>query len=154
MQKYIKLPTSIEKWVIIFPFLEKEDWSQNFKRAFKITKEPYLQSFQYKILNRILNNKDNLFKWKITQSNECNICKEVDGVEHHLFYCADSKLFWNRIKEWMISSLRYGFKLTVCELLFGIPNYNCADTKLLIFLILLGKWYINHCNVKEKPIYI
>ena len=41
MQKYIKLPTSIEKWVIIFPFLEKEDWSQIFKRAFKITKEPY-----------------------------------------------------------------------------------------------------------------
>ena len=62
MHKYIKLPTSIEKWVIIFSFLEKEDWSQIFKRAFQITKEPYLQSFQYKILNRILINKDNLFK--------------------------------------------------------------------------------------------
>ena len=54
----------------------------------------------------------------------------------------------------MISSLGYGFKLTVCEVLFGIPNYNCADTKLLIFLILLGKWYINHCKLKEKPIYL
>ena len=93
MQKYIKLPTSIEKWVIIFPFLEKEDWSQFFQRAFEITKEPYLQSFQYKILNRIFNNKDNLYKWKISQSNECGVCKEVDGVEHHLFYCVDSKLF-------------------------------------------------------------
>ena len=100
MQKHTKLPTSIEKWVIIFPFLEKEDWSQIFKRVFEITKEPYLQRFQYKILNRILNNKDNLFKWKITQSNECNVCKEVDGVEHHLLYCVDSKLFWNRVKEW------------------------------------------------------
>ena len=153
MQKYIKPPTSIEKWVIIFPFLEKEDWSQIFKRAFEITKEPYLQSFQYKILNRILNNRDNLFKWKISQSNICNSCKEVDGVEHHLFYCVDSKLFWKRVKEWMIGNLGFGFELTVCEVLFGIPNSNNADTKLLNFLILMGKWFINNCKVKEKPIY-
>ena len=42
----------------------------------------------------------------------------------------------------------------MCEVLFGIPNSNCADTKLLNFLILLGKWFINHCKVKEKPIYL
>ena len=33
-----------------FPFLEKEEWSPIFKRTFEVTKEPYLQSFQYKIL--------------------------------------------------------------------------------------------------------
>ena len=54
----------------------------------------------------------------------------------------------------MIGSLGYGFKLTVCEVLFGIPNSNCADTKLLNVLILLGKWFINYCKVKEKPIYL
>lgn len=27
------------------------------------------------------------------QTDKCNVCKEVDGVEHHLFDCVDSKLF-------------------------------------------------------------
>ena len=47
----IKSPTSIETWINIFPFLETEEWDTIFVRTFKITKETYLQSFQYKILN-------------------------------------------------------------------------------------------------------
>ena len=61
----IKPPTSIETWINIFPFLETEDWNSIFLRTFEITKETYLQSFQYKILNRILYCKDKLFKCKI-----------------------------------------------------------------------------------------
>ena len=86
MQKNIKYPTSIEKWVTIFPFLDQEDCSKNFKRPLEITKTNYLQSFHYTILNRILNNKHNLYKWKISQTDKCYVCKEVDGFEHHLLY--------------------------------------------------------------------
>lgn len=57
-------------------FLDKEDWSQ----TFEITKEPYLQSLQYKILNRILNNKQNMYKWKLSQTYKCNVCSEVDSL--------------------------------------------------------------------------
>ena len=78
---------------------------------FEITKEPYLQSFQYKILNRILNNKQNLYRLKISQTDQCNVGKEVDGVEHRLY-------------------LGYAFKPTLCEVLFGIPNVNSTDIKL------------------------
>ena len=149
----IKPPTAVDKWINTYPFLEKEDWSPIFKRTFEVTKEPYLQSFQYKILNRILNTNENLFKWKIHNSNECRLCGEIDGVEHHLFYCKDSKLFWKRLKEWMIDNLGYGFELTVCEIIFGIPNTNNPDIKLVNFLTLLGKWYINKCKTTEKQIY-
>ena len=101
----IKPPTALDKWIMdIFPFLEKEDWALIFKITFEVTKEPYLQSFQFQILNRILNTNENLFKWKIHGSNEWRSCGEVDGVEHHLFDCKDSKLFWKRLKEWMISN--------------------------------------------------
>ena len=74
-----------------------------------------------------MNTNENLFKWKICQSNECGSCGEVDGVELHLFYCKDSILFWKRLKEWMINNLGYGFELTVCEMIFGIPNTNNPD---------------------------
>ena len=153
MENYIKQPTSTERWINTFPFLEKEDWSLIFKRTFEITQEPYLQTFQYKIINRILNTREKLYKWKIADTDKCSECGEVDGVEHHLFYCQDSKLFWKRLKEWMLNNIGYGFELTVCEVIFGIPNTNYSDTKLINFLILLGKWYINKCKTTETVIY-
>ena len=92
-----------------------EEWSPILKRTFYITKEPYLQSFQYKILNRILNTNENLYKWKIQNSNECKLCG--DSVEHRIFYCNKSKSFWTKLKNWMIDNLGYGFELTVCEVI-------------------------------------
>ena len=101
-----------------------------------------MQSFQFKILNRILNNAENLDKWKIKESNKCYVCGDIDGVKHHLFYCEESSRFWRRLKDWMIYNLEYGFELTVSEILFGIPmNNNYDDSRLLNFQIILKMVY-------------
>ena len=65
LSSIIKPPTSIETWINIFPYLETEDWDPIFSRTFKTIRETSLQSFQYQILNRILNCNDRLYKWKI-----------------------------------------------------------------------------------------
>ena len=57
----IEPPTSKEKWINIFPFMENIDWSKIFSLSFRTVREPYFHSFQYKVLNRILNCKDKLF---------------------------------------------------------------------------------------------
>ena len=149
--KNIKTPTALDTWINIFPFLETESWV--YKRTFEITKEPYLQSFQFKILNRNLNNNENLYKWKILENNKCHVCEEVDGIEHHLFFGKDSSSFWKRLKAWMLEALEFCFEFTVCEILFGLPTNNYVDTKLLNFLILMGKWYINKKKSNKNPIY-
>ena len=41
----------------------------------------------------------------------------------------------------------------VCEVIFGIPDTNNPDIKLLIFLILMEKWFINKCKSNETPTY-
>ena len=137
----------------MFPFLEIEDWNQIFSRTFQITKETYLQSFQYKILNRILNCNERLHKWKIKSNNKCDDCGEVDSIEHHLYFCITSKTFWKKLKTWLIDNLGFGIELTVCEVLFGLPAYNSPDLKLINFLILIGKWYLNHSKTQNKTIY-
>ena len=48
-----KPPRSIKTWINLYPFLEQYDWKKIYKITFKYMREPYLQSFQYKILNRI-----------------------------------------------------------------------------------------------------
>ena len=92
------LPTAIEHWINIFPFLETHNWSQTYKLTSTFTKESYLQSFQYKVLNRILNCKERLYRWGISDENACKECKVVDTLEHHLFDCKLSKNLWLEIE--------------------------------------------------------
>lgn len=66
----IKPPISKETLVNIFIFLETEDWNSVFSRTCKITREAYLQSFQYKILNMLLDCNDRLYKKKIKNNNK------------------------------------------------------------------------------------
>ena len=51
----------------IKPPTAQETWSEIYLLPYKITKEPYFQSLQYKILNRILNCNERLYKWNIIE---------------------------------------------------------------------------------------
>ena len=44
---------------------------------------------KYSILNHniILNNNENLYRWKISENNKCYVWGEVDGIEQHVFIC-------------------------------------------------------------------
>jgi hypothetical protein len=62
-----------------------------FTLPLEITQDPYLQSFQFKILHQILNCNYHLFVWKVQFSPTCSFCKEVNTIEHHLFLCLKSR---------------------------------------------------------------
>ena len=55
----------------------------------------------------------------------------MDTVEHHLFYCTESKQFWSSLKIWMVANLNFGFDFVVCEVLFRFPTYSVPDTELI-----------------------
>ena len=42
----------------------------------------------------------------------------------------------------------------MCDILFGIPTNHYSDPRLLDFLILIGKCYINQNKTKQTPIII
>ena len=77
VQGKIKKPTAAEIWVDLFPFLEDVNWSSIYKFEYKISNEPYLQSFQYKILNRTVNCRYNLYKWNKISGNKCLHCLKL-----------------------------------------------------------------------------
>ena len=120
VQQKQERPTAEETWISEFPFLEAADWKNIYKTPFNITSEPYLQSFQYKVLNRILNCNENLHKWKIKPDNICIYCDKIDIIEHHLYECKESKYFWERLQIWLQNNLEVSFPFTVCEIIFGI----------------------------------
>ena len=147
-------PTAINTWVNIYPFLETINWNHIFTLSFETTKEPYLQSFQYKILNRILNMREKLSTWNIIDTNKCYSCNKVDTLEHHLFSCPASRKFWLQLENWIYNNLETYFSFTECEIIFGIPlDKNNIEIKIINYLILLGKWYINKCRSSNTNVY-
>ena len=153
IESVIKTPTAVEKWINMYPFLENYDWTLIFQIPFRIIKEPYLQSFQYKIVNRILNCKENLFKWKLNENNTCQLCNEVDTIEHHLVNCSASKVIWDKLKRWLFSNINIKFMFTECEIIFSLPFIKEAETELINFVIIITKWYINNAKSNDKPLY-
>ena len=154
ISKKIEEPTSIETWTERFPFLVNLEWSKIYKLPFQTTCEPYLQSLQYKILNRVINCKDKLYKWNILKNNECIYCGKIDTIEHHIFECEETKLFWNRLQDWMSDTLEVSIRLTICEVLFGIPMPDNPDIEAINYITMVGKWYINANRTNEKALYM
>ena len=86
IDKIFKEPTAVETWIVSYPFLINIPWHKMFKLMHRISPEPYLHSFQYKIVNRILNCGTNLYKWKLKDSPICCYCNNIGTIEHHLFF--------------------------------------------------------------------
>ena len=143
----------LETWVNLYPFLDNYDWKDIYMIPFKYIREPYLQSFQYKIINIILNTNANLHRWNIKTTNKCTYCNEIDTIEHHLYFCKESIIIWEKLENWVFNQFGLNIKLTVCEILFGLPHAVDNYIELLNFLIILGKTYINHSKTTEQPIY-
>ena len=104
-------------------------------------------------LNRIINSNDRLYTWQIQQSNTCQYGNDIDTLEHHLFLCKHTKIFWSRIQNWSKNNLDTSIGFNVCEILFGIGIENNDSFNIMNFLILLGKCFINRSQNNGEPIY-
>lgn len=52
----------------IFSFVETQDWRSVYKTTLIVINEPYIQSFQYTIINWILNSKEQLYNGKFQRN--------------------------------------------------------------------------------------
>ncbi len=144
-------PTCLYAWTE--EFLIDIEWDKVYKLSFEISREPYLQSFQYKVLNRILNCNERLHTWQIKDTNLCIFCDKIDTIEHHLYYCIQSRIFWNRIEKWMLTSLETKINLTGFDVIFGLQIQRNSIIDAFNYIILLGKYFINKSRTNEKPLY-
>ena len=145
-------PSSQNKWVEYYPFLEKANWTQIYTLPSKIVKDSYLISFQFKIIHRIFNCNYKLFVWTIKQSPQCPICQHIDNLEHYFYYCESSKLFWVQVETWLKEKLLVNFNFTVLEVLLGVINIDKSLFYTINYIILHGKYFIKECKKNEKEL--
>lgn len=74
-----------------------EDIRNVYNVKVKLESEIKLKEFNYKMIYGILPCNKNLHKWRIRSSNSCDICGQVQTIEHLLFQCYYVKPLWSEI---------------------------------------------------------
>jgi hypothetical protein len=97
-----KTPTGCRRWAEIYTGLsDNEDlWKNIFFLPFETVRETQLQTFQYKIIHRLITCNAKLFKMKLTDSPICSYCHEEDTIHHFFLFCPKVREFWSLFFNW------------------------------------------------------
>ena len=82
--------------------------------------------------------------------SQCDLCQNIDNLEHYFYYCEHSYSLWHQIEMWLSSSLSVKIKFTVLETLMGFLNCDCELYFIVNYIVLLGKYYIYICKKDAK----
>ena len=82
-------PISLAKWSDTIGAPTQSD-CLIFTSKIKI-KDNKIAEFNYKVINNILACKLNLYKWKIAQASNCDICGKTQDIIHLLYQCQNAK---------------------------------------------------------------
>ena len=94
-------PTAKEKLSVKYHHLTI-DWKRVYLLPFRTTLETKLREFQFKILNRIVFTNEKRFRFDMAESDKCAFCQtEVESIEHLLFSCKISSVFWKHVLSWL-----------------------------------------------------
>jgi hypothetical protein len=135
-------PTCIQRWENIF-HIDSDLWPLLFKAPFKSCRATYLQSFQYRILHRILPCNEWLIKRKIVDTNVCTYryCdgQEIDTIIHYLVTCKPVHNFWQSFTAWW-NAMNFSKLHPLVEenIILGVP---CITNEDIIF---------NMCTIVAK----
>ena len=92
-----------QKWNLdLNIFIDNYSWKKIYKICFKSLNDNNIIWLQYKILQRILGTKQQLFKMNLSNSEYCRICNSSPETLVHLFVsCKHVKKLWNDLKHWL-----------------------------------------------------
>lgn len=149
-QKYVKP----NKWVKLREEFNLEDkqLSEAFVMPLRVANEPYLRSFQYKVLNSILYTNELLCEIGYVSNPNCSFCHQtIETISHIFFDCSFSTSFWNEVCDKILNKLNscVGLSLKYCEIILGFLK---GEMDLQNYILILGKTYLWTCRCKEtKP---
>ena len=155
---YKHTPNCIRRWEETYN-INPICWPQIFQIPFQSCRDTYLQSFQYRIIHRILPCNNWLYKLKVIDTKVCTFqyCTDtnspIDNIRHYFLECPPANQFWNSFVTWW-NTLNY---LKLCPLveeniLLGFMGNTFEDTA-LNFCLILGKYFIYNCKRNQSDIF-
>jgi len=151
IQSQTSTPTCHGKWESTFPNTIL-DWPVIYKLAFKTTEETKLQTFQWKLINRIIPCRYWLSKFVNDIDELCNRCHTDDTIEHYFYHCTEVFLFWKSFTKWWLSGYSYSIQLSIVDVLFGLHEVDIPDIAVLNYCILVAKRFIFCQKLKDSNV--
>ena len=148
------MPTlKINKWESIFALsiTNRVSWSNIFLAAKDTTVETKLHNFHLKFIHRIIATNSYLFKVSIKDDKNCTFCQlQEESVEHLFYVCPFSNRFWQHFWTWLKSKsiIDQNHSMEMFDILLYCNKVN--ECTLLNQLLLIGKYYIYTCKIKNK----
>ena len=141
--------TKIAKWQSLL-HLEADDWLEQFRRLYRITNIPKLQSFHFRSLHLALVTNMHLFRWGIKSSNRCTFCDlEKETLSHLFSECHIVGQFWNQVLRWTEQQYGIVMQLNIRSIMLCDLGTGIAD---LIGLLAKQYIYANKCLNKSLSI--
>ena len=120
---------------------------------FRTTRETKLQTFQYKLVHRLIVCQKKLFDMKLADNPNCLYCNETDDLPHFFLHCNKSNQFWNSFFNWWNGlgdiEIVPGFDCLAECVLFGFRTEGDIFS-VLNYSILHAKYYIYCQRIHEK----
>ena len=139
--------SSRNKWEIDLN-IQIEDWNAIYSMPFIITRNSFLQNFQFKIVHRILPCNSFLYKCKLKETELCTFCSEVRENIFHIFWeCNVTQNFWFSIIDW-IRNYDIFLPFSAKEVILGVSE-DFVNSKTVNNILLLLKYYIYKCRCKS-----
>ena len=143
-----KQPSCILKWMSDFPSSigsDHELWADIFRLPFIVSRETVLQTFQYKLIHRLITCKKKLYDMRIAGDPNCLYCTGTDTLLHFFLFCPKIAAFWKYFFNWWntlgdIEITTEYDNLEEC-ILFGFEAEG-GSFKVLNYCVLIAKYYI------------
>ena len=128
-------------------YLSIEEYISLFRYIYTITNVTKLRDFQYRLLLGKIFTNDTLYKWKILDALECNLCgEEVQSNEHLFIDCKYSKWIWKKIQAITLpcrDGLNWSKSNIFCNTVHPTRRHVCN------FLTLVAKQYLFKCKCRS-----
>lgn len=122
--------------------LREEIWKDIFVLPFKTSRETKIQSFGFKVANRLTPCGKYLHKIRVRDNPLCTKCKEEDSITHFFLSCPLVKEFWKKLSDWSEQHLGLSLaQLSETEHILGVTR-RIENRQLINGLLLTAKYYI------------
>ena len=130
-------------------FNKQIDWKSVYSNIYSSTLNVKVQSFQFKLVHRILPTNKFLHICKIKETEMCYFCNsEIETFEHLFFECTVVRQFWYKIKHWLNPHIEIDIWLNTENIILGIITNN-KNSILINHIFLLAKRCIFSTKYKE-----
>ena len=109
---------------------------------YKITRSTTLQYFPYKVTHGYFPTNAHLNKIQIKDTNLCELCAEVDTLDHFFIECQEKIGFWQRFFD-LFTPILNNSQLTNSQILYGILQTD-KNALSLNWVILILKHIYTH----------